>query len=105
MHAGSDEQPPGSARFATLGQAVRADVGRALAMAVCGCVALFVVEVLAVWWTYPQATSLGVKLYLAGFAATLVLWLGVLLTPLLLVIVVAPRLVRAWLSGDDARAT
>ena len=78
-------------RYRGLADGLRADVGRAIAMAAGGALAFAPVEYAIATWAYAGATSAGSKLRLAALTATLalILWLMVAREPIM----------QSWASG------
>ncbi|HEX7837204.1 MAG TPA: hypothetical protein VF469_07055, partial [Kofleriaceae bacterium] len=100
------DDPTGEAprSFASLPDAVRADVGRAIAMAAGGAIAFAIVEYWVTLSTYAGAPRLTSRLALIALTATLSTWLWWLIAVGLSAILVAVRLVRARFDPGQARA-
>lgn len=88
----------------TLRAALRADVGRAIAIAAGGALAFAPVEYALTLWAYPAATSLATKLRLLALVATLALVLWLVLAAGLAAAVVASRILYGRLAADRAHA-
>src|SRR5690242_18899480 len=88
--------PPRSYR--SLGQAVLADIGRAIAMAAGGALAFAPVEYALTLATYIGEVRWTRKLELVALTATLSIWLWLLLTLALSAVLVAGRLWRAQID-------
>ncbi|MDQ3367561.1 MAG: hypothetical protein M3680_19235, partial [Myxococcota bacterium] len=89
-------------RYRTLRDGLRADVGRAIAMATGGALAFAPVEYVVTAWTYAGTTSAASKLRLVALVATLSVILWFLLAGALVVTMGAARLVRARLAPHQA---
>jgi len=90
--------------FRTPGDAVRADVGRAIAVATGGAIAFAAVEYALMLATYAGAARWTSWLALVALTATLAAWLWWLLAAGLSAGLIAVRLVRAQLDPAQARA-
>jgi arylsulfatase A-like enzyme len=100
-HAASPGAPR---RFASLGEAVRGDVGRAIAMAAGGAAAFAFVEYPLTLAAYAGASRWVSRAALMALTATLSLWLWFLLAVGASLGLVALRLVRARFDPAQARA-
>ncbi|HWO23044.1 MAG TPA: sulfatase-like hydrolase/transferase [Kofleriaceae bacterium] len=94
---------PAAPRYRSLGDGLRADVGRAVAMATGGALAFAPIEYAITLWTYVGPVALGSKLRLAALTATLALLLWLKLAGALASIGTARRLYRARI--DPAAGT
>ncbi|HEY0484256.1 MAG TPA: sulfatase-like hydrolase/transferase [Kofleriaceae bacterium] len=90
--------------FRSLGEALRGDVGRAIAMAGGGAIGFAVVEYGLTLASYAGATRWASRLGLVALTATLALWLWWLLAAGTAAVLVAVRLVRARFDPGQARA-
>src|SRR5262245_390876 len=82
-------------REGSLGAGVRADLGRAIAMAAGGALAFAPVEYALTVWAYAGTSSPASKLRLAALVATLALVLAFALAVVLATVMIGARLVRA----------
>lgn len=90
-------------QYRTLRDGLRADVGRAAAMAFAGILVFAPIEYVATLGAYTGSISLGSKLRLAALTATLALVLFLLVAIALAAVLVLVRLVRAQLDPAAAR--
>jgi choline-sulfatase len=88
----------------SLGDALRADVGRAIAMATGGALVVAPVEYALTLWTYAGTSSAASKLRLVALVATLALVLWLALAVALAATLVVVRLVRARVDPETAGA-
>jgi len=91
-------------QFRSLGDAVRGDVGRAIAMATGGAAAFALVEYPLTLASYAGAARWASRASLIALTATLALWLWFLLAIGAASLLVAVRLVRARFDAGCARA-
>ncbi|HEX3759638.1 MAG TPA: sulfatase-like hydrolase/transferase [Kofleriaceae bacterium] len=95
--------PPPRA-FRSLGDALRADVGRAIAMAAGGAAAFAVVEYPLTLASYAGAPRWVARLELIALTATLATWLWWLLAVVGAAVLIGVRLIRARFDPAQARA-
>ncbi|HWU91540.1 MAG TPA: sulfatase-like hydrolase/transferase, partial [Kofleriaceae bacterium] len=95
-------QAPAAPRYRSLADGLRADVGRAIAMAAGGALAFAPIEYALAMWTYSGEISLGSKLRLVALTATLALVLWLVLAGGLAAVMVARRLVRARIGAGES---
>jgi len=95
---------PSLRAFRSAGDAVRADVGRAIAMAAGGAVAFAVVEYPLTLASYAGAPRWVARLELIALTATLATWLWWLLATAGAAVLIGVRLIRARLDPAQARA-
>ncbi|MGN6111058.1 MAG: sulfatase [Kofleriaceae bacterium] len=89
-------------RYRSPGDALRADIGRAIAMATGGALAFAPIEYAVTTWAYAGETTLGSKLRLIALVATLSLWLWLCLALALAGLLAAARVVRARIDPAAA---
>ncbi|HET7503087.1 MAG TPA: sulfatase [Kofleriaceae bacterium] len=95
---------PRASSYRSLGDALRADAGRAIAMATGGALAFAPVEYALTLASYAGAVRWTSRLLLIALTATLALWLWLLLALGLAALLAAARLVRAQLDPALGRA-
>jgi arylsulfatase A-like enzyme len=100
--------PPSAGRpvraFASAGEALRADVGRAIAMAAGGAIAFAAVEYPLTLASYAGQARWTSRVALAALTATLALWLWWMLAAGLAALLAAVRAIRSRLDPAQARA-
>ncbi len=89
-------------RYRSLGDGLRADVGRAIAMATGGALAFAPIEYAITLWAYAGSSSAWSKLRLIALTATLALVLWLVLAGAVAAAATARRLVRARVDPDAA---
>ncbi len=93
---------PAAPRYRSLGDGLRADVGRAIAMATGGALAFAPIEYAITLWTYVGPISLGSKLRLVALTALLALVLWLALAVSFAAVVAVRRLARARIDPAAA---
>jgi arylsulfatase A-like enzyme len=89
-----------NARYRSLSDALRADVGRAVAMAAVGASEFAPIEYVLTLWAHEGVTSIATKLRLVALVATLSLYLFFLLAFALAGAMIVTRLVRMRIDRD-----
>jgi len=92
-----------SPRYRSVGDAIRADVGRAIAMAAGGALVFAPVEYALTLWAYSGSIELLSKLRLAALTLTLALWLWLALAVVTAGAMIFGRMVRGVFDPDRAR--
>jgi arylsulfatase A-like enzyme len=95
---------PSAPRYRSFGDGLRADVGRAIAMATGGALAFAPIEYAIATWAYAGSTSPWSKLRLVALVATLALVLWLILAAALAAVLTAHRVVRARIDPEAAAA-
>ena len=90
-------------RYRSVGDAIRADVGRAIAMAAGGALAFAPIEYAVTLWAYSGSIEFASKLRLAALTLTLALWLWLMLAVGTATMMVLGRLVRGVFDPPRAR--